>query len=110
MSISRESNIYIDDYGIDPLNDRGLTAISNVTLYSSYTVPQQHAGRPDLIAYKFYKTVDLWWAVLAYNGISDVRSITVGTTIRIPDYNEVLTRLSQTTYTENSSINSSVTI
>ena len=110
MSLSRESNVYIDELGIDPLNDRGLTAVSNETLYSLYIVPQQHAGRPDLISYKFYKVVDLWWAILAYNGISDVRSITVGTTIKIPDYNEVLTRLSQTTYTENSSINSSVTI
>ena len=110
MSLSREDNLYIDEYGIDPLNDRGLTAVSSVRAYSSYTIPQQHAGRPELISYTFYKTVDLWWAILAYNGISDVRTLMVGTSIRIPDYNELLETLSKVTYVQNNSISSSVAI
>jgi hypothetical protein len=110
MSFSREANVYVDEYGIDPLNDKGLTAVSNVTRYSIYNINQNHAGRPELISYTFYKTVDLWWAILAYNGISDVRLLTVGTNIRIPDFNELMTRLSQTNYIPSDSTSSSVAI
>ena len=110
MSLSRESNLYIDEYGIDPLNDRGLTAVSNVTSYTDYTVTAQYAGRPDLIANHFYKGVDLWWAIMAFNGITDVRKLTAGTSIRIPKLSNLMDCLSKATYTENASVGASVTI
>lgn len=107
-ALSREYNTLVDDYGIDPLQDKGLTAVQSVKSFTNYTVTSSEAGRPDLISFKFYDSVELWWAILSYNGITDVRDLTDGVTIRIPDYISIITGLSETSYTQGPS--SSVTI
>lgn len=106
--LSREANTAFDEYGIDPLQDRGLIAMQRVLNYRKHTVTTQQAGRPDLISFEFYKTVDLWWAILAYNGIADVRNLVEGTSIKIPEYSDIISALSEATYSQNNS--SSVTI
>ena len=106
--LSREANTAFDQYGIDPLQDRGLIAMQKVLNYRNHSITVQQAGRPDLISHDFYKTTDLWWAILAYNGIADVRDLVEGLSIKIPEYSDIISALSQTTYTQNNS--TSVTI
>jgi hypothetical protein len=106
--LSRDSNTVIDEYGIDPLQDAGLNAIHRVTNYTTYTVTARESGRPELLSHLFYNTVDLWWAVLAYNGITDVRELVEGMVLKVPSYNEIISELSKPVMANNSS--SSVTI
>lgn len=107
-NLSRESNIQTDEYGVDPLKDRGFIAIKNVLKYENFTVTSDVAGRPDLISDKYYNTVDLWWVILAFNGISDVRGLTSGVIIKVPNYSELISKLTETKTVINQS--SSVTI
>lgn len=55
-----------------------------------YVVTQADLGRPDLISYKMYDTVDLWWMVLWYNNILDPFSMEVGDRLRIPDHETLM--------------------
>lgn len=40
--------------------------------------------RPDLVSFKAYGTVDLWWRIMEINNIKDVYDFKAGLTIRIP--------------------------
>lgn len=50
----------------------------------SYNVTAQDIDRPDLISYKLFGTVELWWMILDFNHISDPFSLSVGQKLRIP--------------------------
>ena len=45
--------------------------------------------RIDLIAWKFYHDVSLWWVIAEFNNISNPFEIPTGTTLRIPTYERV---------------------
>ncbi len=50
-----------------------------------YVVEAGDVGRPDVIAYKIYKTPELYWVILWINSISDpFEGIFVGMTLRLP--------------------------
>lgn len=54
------------------------------------------------ISYKVYGTVDLWRAILEYNGLSDpLNDIYAGLLLNLPDKSELLTVLSATQSTNN---------
>lgn len=106
----RSDNIAVDSYGIDPLLDIGFNAVNAVVRYSNYMVNSGEEGRPELISYKVYKTVDLWWVILSYNGITDVRFLTQGVTLRIPDLTELTLALNKGRTSLNSSISTSIII
>lgn len=50
------------------------------------------AGNPPLISFRVYSsaTVDLWWAVMEYNGIISSKQIVAGLFMRFPDYGALL--------------------
>ena len=50
------------------------------------------AGRIDLISYKYYNTVDYWWAILLVNSIVDPFALEVGQSLRIPSYKTILNK------------------
>lgn len=89
----RDNFLTIDEFGIDPLLDVGFNAVQAVTSYSTFTVSQEYAGRPDTISHIAYRTVEFWWAIMAYNGITDIRDLTGGLIIKIPDLNQLTLNL-----------------
>ena len=67
-----------------------LSMVSQVTSYTQYQIEEKFEGRLDLISYNFYETPDLWWFIGIFNGIvNPVLETTVGSTIRIPDRNQI---------------------
>lgn len=49
-----------------------------------HIVTQSDAERIDLIAYKYYDDVKLWWIIAEANKISNPLNLEVGSTLRIP--------------------------
>jgi len=57
----------------------------------SFTISPELAGRPDQIAYRFYKKDKLAWLVLQYNNIVDIEEeLAAGKTIILPSPQRVL--------------------
>jgi len=56
-----------------------------------YTLNKGDEGRLDLIAYRFYKNVDLWWVIAQANGISNPRRALAGTVLVIPPIEQIFT-------------------
>lgn len=54
-----------------------------------YTVTDADSKRIDLIAWKYYRDVSLWWVIAEFNGIMNPLEIPSGTTLRIPSYERV---------------------
>jgi len=60
------------------------------------TITKDIANRPDLISYKAYNTIDLWWVIYEFNGIKDpLFEMVEGKIIRIPEKNRVLKAISE---------------
>jgi hypothetical protein len=55
-----------------------------------HTITQAEEGRPDLLAYKYYRNVNLFWVILWVNKIHHpLRGLTAGKTIIIPSRDTV---------------------
>lgn len=83
-----------DEDGIDPFLEPNLNNALSITKYTVMEISAAEAGRPELISYHVYGTVDFWKEILAFNGISDVRHMRAGTSIRVPDRAQMLDALS----------------
>lgn len=58
----------------------------DITDFTQFTVDRSTQGRPEFIAYKFYKDVNLWWIICQYNSIiHPIRDIQAGMVLRIPN-------------------------
>lgn len=76
-------------YKLDYLN-AGYLKIKQVQTYTIFIVTSDMMSHPDLIAYKFYESVDLWWVVCLYNDIIDpVTELYPGRSLKIPDISEL---------------------
>lgn len=82
--------ITTDAYGIDPLLDRIVPKLLQVTLYTNHEVLQDERGAADLISLREYNSEDFWWHILAYNGICRFRDIVEGMTLKIPDFGAIV--------------------
>lgn len=80
----RSTYVTLDEYGIDPLRDKALNVLDQVTDYVEYTVGLEAQENLPLIAYKRYGNKDLWWIIAAYNGILDITEVVAGTVLRLP--------------------------
>ena len=49
-----------------------------------------NAGRLDLIANQYLGDVELWWAIMYYNGVSDINWPRAGDEIKIPSLSSIL--------------------
>lgn len=61
-----------------------------------YVVKGDDVDRPDMISFKMYGRVDLWWLIMWYNGILDPFSLEVGDRLRVPDYETIVPRAEDT--------------
>lgn len=91
----RQWAVVTDKYGIDPLLDKIVTSLLEVTTYTNHEVTQDERGAPDLISLREYGTEDFWWHLMAYNGICRFRDIVQGTTLKIPDLGAITTITNQ---------------
>jgi len=80
----RVFSIGVDEYGIDPLLDKTLPLIAKIQTYKNHVVTDEEAGAPDLISMREYQTEDLWWVIMAYNGIFAYNDIVKGVNLKIP--------------------------
>ena len=56
--------------------------------YRYAVIPNGMAGRPDLISFDVYGTVDYWWLILVVNQITDpFEQLVAGKQIRLPIIN-----------------------
>lgn len=85
--------VRVDEFGLDPLLDESYEAIEGVTSSTVHVVTVTEQFNPGLISWNMYRTANWWRAIMVYNGMSDIWEITAGTEIRIPELNEMTTRL-----------------
>lgn len=93
----RVFSVVSDVYGIDPLLDRTIPRLREITRYSVHVVTQDERAAPDLICLREYGTDEVWWMLLAYNGIGHYRNIVEGLTLKIPDFAALLSINTQNT-------------
>ena len=79
-----------DRHGVDPLLDRTIPLLKNISRYSIHVVTQDERAAPDLISLREYGTEELWWMLLAYNGIGHYKSLVEGLNLKVPDYGALL--------------------
>ena len=95
-------SVVSDSHGIDPLRDKLIPMISKIEGYTNHRIQQDERGAPDLISLREYNTDELWWVIMAFNGISSYRSLVEGTILRIPNLPEVVKMVSDNTIRPNS--------
>ena len=54
-----------------------------------HQVTEADSRRIDLIAWKYYRDVSLWWIIAEVNNIGNPTEIPPGTILRIPSYYRV---------------------
>lgn len=86
-SLSRYANSSVIYYGED--NKLTLTTYKrkDFEVNSSdqvYLIAPAYEYRPDLLAYKKYGVVDVWWKILEVNKIRDIWDFKAGKTIILP--------------------------
>ncbi|RLC67140.1 MAG: hypothetical protein DRH97_05305 [Chloroflexi bacterium] len=81
----KKSWAYQDDDGRYFLGTFPAVTIPPHSSDSIYVLEAGDVARPDLIAYKFYKSPEYYWVILWVNGISDpFEEMFAGRTIRVP--------------------------
>ena len=79
----------VETYGLWQLPE----GIKNAA-YTTYYVPSQYSGRPDLIANVYLNRADLYWVLIAFNAPDDIMSWPkTGDVIKIPTLSAVLAEL-----------------
>jgi len=62
--------------------------IKKLTKKGSFLVVTEE-GRPDLISYNVYGTVQLWWVLLVYNNLTDVGQVLNSTVLNYPNIADI---------------------
>jgi len=86
------SAIHIDDFVSPGRRRYGMCEFPDIDLtsYDRHTVVEADIGRIDLIAYKWYSDVRLWWVICVVNNIANVfEDLEVGQTLKIPKRSSV---------------------
>lgn len=94
--------LVIDELGIDPLRDKAIDAIKETIGFEFYKVKSGERNNSPLISFNVYQDEKFWWHIQVYNDIDDMFEIKAGMQIKIPDMNEMTTRL-QTALNQNNS-------
>ena len=82
--------VTIDKYGIDPLLDKMVPKLMQVTAFTNHSVTMDERGAPDLISLREYGNEDYWWHIMTFNGVCRFRDIVEGITLRIPDLGAII--------------------
>jgi hypothetical protein len=88
---NRYSSVYTDTYGIDPLMDRTVPALMGLPLSRTHIVLSSERGRPDLISYREYGVVTLWWVVMLCNKIYNHKELIEGKVLLLPEFSSIST-------------------
>ena len=80
-----------DSYGIDPLQDKTIPSLMKLPLTRTHVVTASERGRPELISYREYGVVTLWWVVLLCNKIYRHKDLTEGTVLSLPEFAAIST-------------------
>lgn len=79
----------------DPMSSDFMDALWDLTYFQFVTLNDATAFRPDAVAQVFYGNAQLFWVIMAYNGVSDVTQMVSGMTIRIPEKTRLFELLSK---------------
>jgi hypothetical protein len=90
----RNSAIYVDIYGIDPLRDKISKNLSEILLFEEHTISFSDVGNIDTLAFKYYGKASLGFILLDYNSLGHEMDMVVGETLKIPGKYEVLSLFS----------------
>jgi hypothetical protein len=91
----RKSSTTTDTYGIDPLLDKSYRNLFNLIAVRSHLVTSDERGRPELIAYREYGSVKLWWVILVKNAMICPYDVVESMVLDIPSYSDVMTTLNR---------------
>ena len=58
--------------------------------YKLLSITVRYDSAPDLVAYDEYKDVNLWWAIMLYNGFIFPEQLQTGITIKVPDQTQLI--------------------
>lgn len=83
------SVFYVDKKNGDFLGTRQPLKLREHASDMFHTVTDTDSRRIDLIAWKYYRDVSLWWVIAEFNNIGNPFEIPVGTVLRIPSYDRV---------------------
>ena len=93
MALFRTDTLVMDAYGVDPLRDKVMSKLFEVSVYRDHVVTEEERGRPDLISHKYYHSPGLWWIILAYNKLIRHSYLKEGLVIRVPDISQLSSHL-----------------
>ena len=68
----------------DPLTSDFLLNLSSIPSIGRFTVTGDES-RPEIVSNKLFSSVQYWWILMYYNGITAVDDLTSGTQLRLPD-------------------------
>ena len=83
------SVLYVDSKNGDFWGTRLPVKLREHESDSFHVVTDADSKRIDLIAWKYYRDVRLWWVIAEFNNISNPLEIPAGTTLRIPAYHRI---------------------
>ena len=83
------SVLYVDSKNGDFWGTRQPLKLREHVSDSFHVVTDADSKRIDLIAWKYYRDVRLWWVIAEVNNINNPLEIPAGTTLRIPSYERV---------------------
>ena len=84
---------------VDPLDTKILLNFDKLKTFDTHYVKSDEEGRPDLISYRVYRTVDLWWFIMDYNSIQHNLDIVLGLKLKIVPIDSLITYLTPPTVT-----------
>lgn len=85
MSIySRANYLLVDKLGLDELSSTIVPEFYKLPPELQVYVDDSTEGRPSLIAWRVYQSVDAWWVVLEYNGILHSSEMLAGQLLKLP--------------------------
>ena len=83
------SVLYVDSRNGDFWGTRQPLKLREHDSDTFHVVTDADSKRIDLIAWKYYRDVRLWWVIAEVNNINNPLEIPAGTTLRIPSYERV---------------------
>jgi len=93
MSRYDYSVLYVDEKNGDFYGTRQPLKLREHESDMFHVVTDADCRRIDLIAWKYYRDVRLWWVIAEVNNINNPLEIPAGTTLRIPSYERVQMRV-----------------
>lgn len=85
---------YLDKYTTDGIGEFDMGSLPQIDFDwgDEYLIrlDHRHVGRPDVISYECYGTMNYWWFIMWYNGITDVwNDLCDSVVLRIPQLSKV---------------------